>query len=74
MLALYGSTVHPRCIVVFWTIYFFLLGVHASLKKKKLNDIIHNSPGVLGALREIIFTWGHAEWVETKKLMAGNFD
>ena len=31
--ALYGSTMHPRCIVWFSGQYFFLLSMHASLKR-----------------------------------------
>ena len=44
LLALYGSTMHPRCIMWF-SRQFFLLSVHASLKKANLNNLIHGGFG-----------------------------
>ena len=37
LLALYGTTVRPKCIMWF-SGHFFLLSVHASLKKTKYNN------------------------------------
>ena len=44
LLALYGSTVHPRCIVLFFG-QFFLLSVHASLKKKEKKISLYYNHG-----------------------------
>ena len=63
------STVHPKCIVWFLD-NFFLLSVHASLKKEK-------GIGKKKCLRVYTFMpflYGHAEWVETKDLTLDNFD
>ena len=55
-LALYGSTVHPRCIMWF-SGHVFLLSVHASLKKANLNNLIHGGFGG---------TWGHNFYMGTQ--------
>ena len=60
MLALYGSTVHPRCIMWF-SGQFFLLSVHTSLKKanldNKINNLIHGGFGS---------TWGDDFYMGTQ--------
>ena len=60
LLALYGSTVHPRCMRCGFldnNYYFFLLSVHASLKTANLNNLIH---GVFGS------TWGDKFYMGTQ--------